>query len=127
MPPVFKGVFPVVTVVDIAKSVEFYKHALGFVSTFRWPADESADPEFVTLALENREIGIGNVEAGATPSFSNVELCLEVEDMSAAWTWLIDHGATEVQPPTAQPWGETNAYIADPDGLKIHIYCKNHS
>jgi catechol 2,3-dioxygenase-like lactoylglutathione lyase family enzyme len=122
--PAFREPFPTVTVTDVARSIAFYRDALGFTVNFRWPADESAEPEFVTMSLDGREIGIGRVSDGEAPAFSNVELCLEVDDIEAAWTWLVDHRATKVQPPTRQPWGESNAYVADPDGLKIHIYCK---
>jgi catechol 2,3-dioxygenase-like lactoylglutathione lyase family enzyme len=111
-------------VTEIARSIAFYGDALGFVVNYRWPADEAMDPEFVTMSLDGREIGIGRVADGETPAFSNVELCLEVDDIDAAWTWLLDHGATAIQQPTRQPWGESNAYVADPDGLKIHIYSK---
>ena len=52
---------------------------------------------------------------------------MEVTDIDAAWTWLMEHDATAVQPPTRQPWGESNAYVADPDGLRIHIYCRDGS
>jgi catechol 2,3-dioxygenase-like lactoylglutathione lyase family enzyme len=111
-------------VTDVARSIAFYRDALGFDVNFRWPSDETTEPEFVTMSLNGREIGIGRVTDNRAPAFSNVELCLGVDDIEAAWTWLLDHGATRVQPPTRQPWGESNAYVADPDGLKIHIYCK---
>ena len=124
MQPVFRGPFPIINVRDVARSVEFYREALGFSLTFRWPADESMVPEFVTMALDGREIGIGRADEGSIPAFSNVELCLEVDDIEAAWSWLLEHGAGALQPPTQQPWGESNTYVGDPDGLKIHIYCK---
>jgi uncharacterized glyoxalase superfamily protein PhnB len=122
--PTFRQPFPIVTVTDVARSIAFYSDVLGFTLSFRWPADESTEPEFVTLALDGREIGIGRVTEGEAPAFTNVELCLEVDDTDVAWSWLCDHGAAEIQPPTRQPWGESNAYVADPDGLKIHIYSK---
>ena len=124
MPPIFKGPFPIFTVSDVSRAIGFYGDALGFAVNFRWPVDESLEPEFVTMALDGREIGIGRVTEGATPAFTNVELCLEVDNIDIAWSWLLEHRASPIQQPTRQPWGESNAYVGDPDGLKIHVYCK---
>ena len=124
MPPIFSGPFPIFTVSDVSCSIGFYRDALGFAVNFRWPTDEMLEPEFVTMALDGREIGLGRVAENASPALSNVELCLEVDDIETAWSWLLEHGASPIQQPTSQPWGESNAYVGDPDGLKIHLYCK---
>ena len=41
--------------------------------------------------------------------------------MAAAVTRAVQAGATLVQAPEAMPWGQTVAYVADPDGFLVEL------
>jgi lactoylglutathione lyase len=117
--------FPILYVRDVARSEAFYRDAFGFDPTFRWPAEGPST--FVFLKLEPLGIGIGaadgeNVHGNpVVPGSGAFELCLYVDDIAEASARLRDLGADELRPPKDEPWGESRAYFADPDGNTIHI------
>jgi catechol 2,3-dioxygenase-like lactoylglutathione lyase family enzyme len=49
------------------------------------------------------------------------ELCIYVGDLDAACARLRELGAKELRPPVEEPWGESRAYFADPDGNTLHL------
>ena len=117
--------FPILYVQDVARSEAFYCHAFGFEPAFRWPAEGPST--FVFLKLEPLGIGIGaadgeNVHGNpVVPGSGAFELCLYVDDIEQASARLRDLGAKELRPPKVEPWEESRAYFADPDGNTIHI------
>ena len=118
-------VFPILYVQDVERSEAFYREAFGFKPTFRWPAEGPA--EYVYLRLEPLGIGIGaadgeNVHGNpVAPGSGAFELCLYVDDIDVACARLRSLGAKELRPPTKEPWGESRAYFADPDGNTLHV------
>jgi lactoylglutathione lyase len=117
--------FPILYVRDVAQSEAFYREAFGFEPTFRWPA--AGPSTFVFLRLEPLGIGIGaadgeNVHGNPVVAGSGAfELCVYVDDIEEACERLRGLGAEELRPPVAEPWGESRAYFADPDGNTLHI------
>jgi catechol 2,3-dioxygenase-like lactoylglutathione lyase family enzyme len=49
----------------------------------------------------------------------SVRLWLQVRDVDAEHARLAAAGATVLEPPADQPWGLREAWVADPDGLRI--------
>jgi lactoylglutathione lyase len=117
--------FPIVYARDVERSASFYEAAFGFERTFQWPADHPA--RFVFLRLDASGIGIGAAEgenvhgAPVAPGAGSFELCLYVDDMAAACARLRELGAKELRAPVDEPWGESRAYFADPDGNTLHL------
>jgi catechol 2,3-dioxygenase-like lactoylglutathione lyase family enzyme len=118
MPARCTGPFPIFTVTDVDRSARFYTEVFGFETSYRWPKEADLSAEFVTMSLDGREIGLGR----GTTVVSGVELCIEVDDMPAAWGQALAAGATPITEPALQPWGESMAYVGDPDGIRIHLY-----
>ena len=117
--------FPMLSAVDFAASIAFYRDVLGGVETFRFPAD---DPEFVTLALGDSEIGIGAMSGAPLhgqprrpASGHRIELCVYVDDVDRVADAARDAGARVLLAPSVQPWGERVAYVADPDGNLVML------
>jgi lactoylglutathione lyase len=117
--------FPIIYARNVAASAAFYREAFGFEQAFRWPAE--GEPTFVYLRLEPSGIGIGaadgeNVHGNTIdPGAGSFELCLYVDDMEEACARLRRLGAKELRPPVDEPWGESRAYFADPDGNTLHL------
>jgi lactoylglutathione lyase len=117
--------FPILYARDVARSAAFYCDAFGFEETFRWPAE--AEPSFVFLKLEPSGIGIGSASgenvhgSPVQPGSGAFELCLYVDDMDEACARLRRLGAKELRGPVDEPWGESRAYFADPDGNTLHL------
>lgn len=120
-----RDAFPILYVRDVERSEAFYREAFGFESAFRWPADGPA--EYVYLRLEPLGIGIGTADGEnvhgnpVVPGSGAFELCLYVGDIEDACARLRGLGAKELRPPEEEPWGESRAYFADPDGNTLHI------
>jgi catechol 2,3-dioxygenase-like lactoylglutathione lyase family enzyme len=117
--------FPILYARDVDRSAGFYRDAFGFEEAFRWP--QRGTPRFVFLRLEPLGIGIGaadgeNVHGSpVAPGSGSFELCIYVDDMEEACTRLRELGARELRAPVDEPWGESRAYFADPDGNTVHI------
>jgi catechol 2,3-dioxygenase-like lactoylglutathione lyase family enzyme len=117
--------FPILYSRDVADSAAFYRDAFGFAEAFRWPLE--GEPAFVYLRLDPTGIGIGTADGEnvhgnpISPGAGSFELCLYVDDMDAARARLRTLGAKELRPPVEEPWGESRAYFADPDGNTLHL------
>ena len=117
--------FPILSAVDFAASVAFYRDLLGGLVVYRFPED---DPVFVTLALGESEVGIGGVsdapmhgQRQRPAGGHRMELCVYVEDVDELVQAARARGAPVMLEPTDQPWGERIAYIADPDGNLVML------
>ena len=49
----------------------------------------------------------------------SVRLWLQVRDVDAEAARVAAAGATVLEPPEDRPWGLREAWVADPDGLRI--------
>jgi lactoylglutathione lyase len=114
--------------VDMAASIAFYRDLLGGTEAYRFPED---DPVFVTLQLGESEIGIGGVSAAPLhgqpqrpASGHRIELCVYVDDVDEAVEAARAARAPVVLEPEDQPWGERIAFVADPDGNLVTLTAK---
>ena len=63
--------------------------------------------------------------SGPTPADASadgpVTLWLQVRSVDAVVDELVDRGVHLARPATLEPWGLIEAWITDPDGLRIHL------
>ncbi|MGP0108550.1 MAG: VOC family protein [Acidimicrobiales bacterium] len=59
--------------------------------------------------------------AGTADHPPAIALWLQVRSMVTAITDLRGRGVLVVRPPVLEPWGLIEAWIEDPDGLRIHL------
>ena len=59
--------------------------------------------------------------AGTADHPPAIALWLQVRSMVTAITDLRGRGVPVVRPPVLEPWGLVEAWIEDPDGLRIHL------
>ncbi|MBK3496540.1 VOC family protein [Viridibacillus sp. YIM B01967] len=109
---------------DFEKSMDFYKGILQLPVKMQ----QGTYVEFVTgattLSINTRksvkeEIGLDVPEASV--STQTFEVGFVVEDVPATIEILREQGVTIIKEPVTKPWGQTVAYIADPDGHYIEI------
>lgn len=109
---------------DSEKSITFYKDVLGLSMR----AEHGTYVEFETgstiLALNTKEsvreiTGLDIPEQGL--SSQTFELGFVVENVQAVIEKLRQQQVQIVVEPVQKPWGQTVAYIADPDGHYIEI------
>jgi predicted enzyme related to lactoylglutathione lyase len=102
--------------VDLDRSRRFYRDVLG-LAVYRefGPAD---DPGVVFF------LGQGMLEVsghGPGPSGAPVMIWLQVRDVRVEHRRLAEAGARVLREPAAEPWGLTEMWIEDPDGVQIVI------
>ena len=101
---------------DLGRSRRFYRDVLG-LAVYRefGPPD---DPSVVFF------LGQGLLEVsrqGPGPSGASVMIWLQVRDVRAEHGRLAAAGVRVVREPTVEPWGLTEMWIEDPDGVPIVV------
>ncbi|WP_410810522.1 VOC family protein [Micromonospora sp. 067-2] len=116
----FTEAFPIVTTPDLPRLLAFYLDVVGFEMTYRFP--DGGDPEFVALRLGDSELGLAaDPKAGGPSAAHRWELCVYADDCDAAVDALRTGGATVIEEPVDQPWGERSARVIDPDGNRVLV------
>jgi uncharacterized glyoxalase superfamily protein PhnB len=103
----------IVSVADLGPALGLYRDALGFTEKYR--ADEvamlGAPAGGFELLLHQRP---------PTPGLHGVAVTYLVDDVDEVTAAAQKAGATVVDPPGDQPWGERQAVLTDVDG---HVFC----
>jgi len=55
------------------------------------------------------------------PAGDKLRLWLQVRDVDATYRDLVDKGVDVTRPPTDEPWGLREMWLADPDGIPIVV------
>lgn len=104
---------------DLERSTAFYRDGLGLAVAREFGSGASRGTVFFT--------GGGLVEVvGARPDDAAqpagaVALWLQVRDAAAAVAELEDRGVAVSRPPVREPWGLVEAWVEDPDGIRVHL------
>ena len=100
---------------DLSRSRQFYREVLG-LAVYR-EFGPQADPSMVFF------LGGGLLEitgpAASRPPGQSVQIWLQVRDVRAEYQRLTAAGARVVREPAVEPWGLTETWIEDPDGVGI--------
>ncbi len=113
---------------EVERSVAFYERAFGLKCRFVDESGQYAEMETgeTTLAFASNELGQSNLPGGfrendpAEPP-AGVEIAFVAEDVGAAFRFALEAGATKAAEPKTKPWGQTVAYVRDPDGVLVEI------
>lgn len=111
--------FPIVYARSWAAVVAFYER-LGFERTFE-------TGEYATLTRGDSQLGVVSSDWPAQhyglPMGDGVrfELFVYVEDVRGLYGQLVGGGVRSIRPPEAMPWGETVAFVADPEGNPVAL------
>jgi catechol 2,3-dioxygenase-like lactoylglutathione lyase family enzyme len=92
------------------KSIEFYRDVLGLAIYRTFPGGT-----VFFLGQGLLEVS-GRSEGGPAPT---VAVWLQVRDLAAAMDELAGRGVTPDREPRLEPWGLREAWISDPDGIRI--------
>lgn len=112
-----ESAFPIVEVGDMSAALAFYRDAFGGVVTYSFPPD--GEPVYVALAVGASSLGIGTTDSPSPPG--NVTLWFYVDDVDRMTRELTAAGATVVEEPTDQVWGERTSLVTDPWGTRIRL------
>ncbi len=115
---------------DVAATLDFYRDAFGIDRRFLTPEGDYGELETGATTLAFAEVGLasGNLEAAggfsaisATAPPVGAAMTLLTDDVSAAVDAAIAAGATPYTEPAIKPWGQTVAYVRDPNGALVEV------
>ena len=117
--------YTILYVEDVAATLDFFKRAFGFDQQFLHESGDygelstgSTTLSFSALSLM-RELGKSPAQAQATaPVF---EMAFESNDVHSDLSRALDAGAVLQQDIREESWGQTTAYVIDPNGFLIEI------
>jgi predicted enzyme related to lactoylglutathione lyase len=119
--------YTILYVEDVAKTLTFYEQAFGLKRKSLHEDDTGSfgelDTGSTTLAFTShsmlRQHGINTSPPDSeAPCF---EIALVTDDVAAALKHAVQSGARLVQDVEEMPWGQTTAYVADPNGFLVEI------
>ena len=120
--------YTILYVLDVSKSIEFYEKAFGLHRKLLAPDNSYA--ELMTgetvLAFASHQLAKANHKGGFTKSKQTnkpfgIEIGFATKNVEDALKAALAAGAGLSEEPTVKPWGQTVAYVRDPDGFLIEI------
>ncbi|MBA2463169.1 MAG: VOC family protein [Actinobacteria bacterium] len=117
----FHGAFPILYVEDVEETIDFYGSTFGFEATYRW--GEGGKTVFAFLELEPVGMGVA-LRPPDEDEGRSFALWIYADDVDESAERLRAAGASEVLPPTDQPWGERMCSFIDADGHLVHVGAK---
>lgn len=97
---------------DRARSMAFYRDVLGLAIHREFPGG-------TVFVLGGGFLEISG-KSEAAPSAATA-VWLQVRDLAATASELVDRGVTVLREPRREPWGLDEMWIADPDGFRLVI------
>ncbi|MBS1158899.1 MAG: hypothetical protein H6R15_1318 [Proteobacteria bacterium] len=117
--------YTILFVEDVRQSLDFYTAAFGLKQKFLHESGDFGELETGTtvLAFSSRQLmrSLGKNPQPARPEAPCFEIALTTPDVPAAFALAVQAGAKPVQAPEQMPWGQTVAYVSDPDGFLVEL------
>jgi lactoylglutathione lyase len=120
--------YTILYVDDVTRAINFYERAFGLAR--RFVTDDATYGEMetgdTTLSFARHTLVGGFLPGGyrrndpAEPP-AGVEIGFITDDVPAAWDAALAAGAIVVSAPETKPWGQTVAYVRDPEGMLVEI------
>jgi predicted enzyme related to lactoylglutathione lyase len=105
---------------DLDRSLGFYGRGLALAVAREF--GEGAGRGVVFFAGNGLiEVVSGHAGPDETPAAGPLALWLQVRSIEAALAELAGRGVTAVRDAQLEPWGLIEAWVDDPDGLRIHL------
>lgn len=117
--------YTILYVENVAESLRFYERCFGLKTGMAHPSGDYG--ELMTgetkLAFSSRHLmeSLGKAPGRADPHAPVFEIAFETDAVSSAFERAVAAGAGIVQPIRREAWGQTTAYVKDPDGYLVEI------
>ncbi|QTD43678.1 VOC family protein [Ottowia testudinis] len=117
--------YTILYVDDVGAALAFYERAFGFATRFAHESGDwgELDTGATTLAFCSRALlrQQGKTPAAPNPDSPSAEIALVADDVPGALARALQAGASLKQPVEHMPWGQTVAYVADPEGFWVEL------
>jgi predicted enzyme related to lactoylglutathione lyase len=109
---------------DLDRSLDFYGSRLGLAVARQFGSGPFRGVVYFLgggfIEVSGHSDTMAPATTGATGS-PPIALWLQVRDAEATLAELADRGVPIIRSPQLEPWGLIEAWIEDPDGLRIHL------
>lgn len=123
-----KYAYTILYVPDVPASMNFYKKVLGLEERLLVPEGIYGELQTgsVILAFASQNLASSNLKNGYLPVSVQgqpfgIELGFTCENVPELVDRALEAGAQLVEPPILKPWGQTVAYVRDPDGFLLEL------
>ena len=106
---------------DLDRTLAFYGRDLGLAVAREFGEGDHRGVVFFAGGGLIEVTGGGAAPGGAGQGGGAVALWLQVRDLEATVVELASRGVPVVRAAALEPWGLIEAWIEDPDGLRIHL------
>jgi len=106
---------------DLDRSLDFYGRVLGLAVAREFGEGSGRGVVFFAGGGLIEVTGGGAAPGRADQGREAVVLWLQVRDLEATVVELASRGVPVVRAAALEPWGLIEAWIEDPDGLRIHL------
>ncbi|HLO78887.1 MAG TPA: VOC family protein [Magnetospirillum sp.] len=117
--------YTILYVEDVAATLAFFTAAFGVRQKMLHDSGEygELDTGATTLSFSSLRLmeSLGKTPARPQPGHPVFEIAFETDDVAAAHARAVAAGAKDIQAPADMPWGQTTAYVEDPNGFLIEI------
>ena len=107
------SVSPILSVTDLAHSIDFYRHSLGFDLAWSW----GEPPDIAAICRDSVEIMLIQRADAKPPGASHISLL--ASGIDAYYSSLVDAGIPVVVPIGDRPYGMRDFRISDPSGNEL--------
>ena len=123
-----KFAYTILYVHDVTRSVTFYESAFGFTRKFISPDNDYGELlvgettlSFASVSLAGSNLHDGFIDSSPDNKPFGIEIGFTTDNVEETLNNAIAAGATLVEKPKTKPWGQTVAYVRDPDGFLVEI------
>ncbi|MFO0976597.1 MAG: VOC family protein [Planctomycetaceae bacterium] len=120
--------YTIVYVADVEQSLKFFEAAFGLQRRFLHESGMYGELQTgeTTLAFASHDVAAMHFEeplvrADESPRPLGMEIALVTDDVARFHQNAITHGAKELCPPQAKPWGQVVSYVRAPDGTLVEL------
>ncbi|CUB21015.1 Lactoylglutathione lyase [Bacillus safensis] len=116
--------YTILYVNDVEASIHFYQHVLGFPIKLRVESYVEFDTGDVTLSINSRQDvkeALGLPVPETNQASQTFEIGFVVHDVDQTIASIKEKGVPIIKEPAKKPWGQTVAYVSNPDGHFIEI------
>jgi lactoylglutathione lyase len=113
---------------DVPATIEFFTNAFGLTRRFVTPEGDYGELEtgattlsFASLAHSNLDDAGGFQDPAPSAAPVAASITLTTADVAATLTAALAAGGTPYVAPVDKPWGQTVAYLRDPNGILIEL------
>lgn len=117
--------YAILYVENVPNALSFYKKAFGFETLFLHESNDYGELStggtklaFSSQALMHK---LGKSPARANAQSPTFELAFETKDVQSGLEKALSAGAKLLQATRTEEWGQTTAYVTDPDGYTLEI------